>query len=122
MIITLQETRKFINNSKSYNYVNKLRDANKNGDLSRIGGGVAIGIRADITYTDITKLFEDLYGDIELICVRLIHPLFEACIMNLYLSQSNSQKKHLKGIEDKILLLMAIKPNVMWFIAGDFNL
>ena len=54
----IQEIRQKINNTVRFNYVNKTRLYNRNNEQTRVGGGVCIGIRADLTYEDKTNIFQ----------------------------------------------------------------
>jgi hypothetical protein len=51
--------------------VNKTRLNNKNNEQTRVGGGLCIGIRADLTYEDKTHIFKS-HENVELICTRII--------------------------------------------------
>jgi hypothetical protein len=61
-LIFLQETRKDLNSTTKYNYLNKIRE-NSN------GGGIAIGVKAPTIFRDLTdKLPDSLKGEEILFC------------------------------------------------------
>jgi len=45
-----------LSDTTSYNYINLNRTTNKQGDPSRMGGGICIGITKQLTYRDKTDL------------------------------------------------------------------
>ncbi len=67
-MLFFQETRRIINNTPAYNYVNRIRDPEHN--TNRQGGGVAIGIVKSLTFRDLTNTIpQSLREALELVFV-----------------------------------------------------
>ena len=58
-IVCLQETRKEIKNTPSFDYINLIRQS---GNLSQ-GGGIAVGIDAELFYRNLSELIPEVLKD-----------------------------------------------------------
>ena len=84
-------------------------------DRDRHGGGVAMFIRNDITFSERSDLYSE---HLELCCIELLLPKTKPIIVCCCYRPPN-QSDFLEYFED---VLLKLRSDVEWFFVGDFNI
>jgi hypothetical protein len=132
-LIALQEIRKPLPNTPSYNYISCVRggggggeeegeDAGKGKKESlRQGGGVAVGVERSLTYRDLSALIPPSLSELEAVFVQVVHECFELFLLNVYVSHYQHKCKLLAPLSQWLASIMARKPQAIYLVCGDFN-
>ena len=118
-MIFFQETPRILSNTVKYNYVNRVRDPE--GNDSRQGGGVAIGITKSLVFRDLTSTVPEALQALELVFVQVVHEQFELYALNVYVNKYHEKKSLLPALQQWLLEIRSKKPDAILLVAGDFN-
>jgi len=73
-----------LKNSPSYNTINRNRINSNNENNLFVGGGIAIGVHKSFVFQDLQKLIPENLQDLEIIFIKIAHPLFQIHLINVY--------------------------------------